>query len=65
MARNKNQNIKAIVKSTVTYGAEPWETGEHMRTRLLAMEMRYWRRWCRLTLQDGVKIEEIREGINI
>ena len=38
---------------------------EHMRKRLQALEMEYWRRWCNLTLYDRIKNEEIRGRINI
>ncbi|KAF2890792.1 hypothetical protein ILUMI_15381, partial [Ignelater luminosus] len=45
--------------------AEVWETTEQIEKRLLAMEMAYWRRCCRLTLHDRVKNTNIREKINL
>ena len=53
------------MESIVTYGVEVWETTGHMRKRLHALEMRYWKRCCRLTLLDRVKSEEIRERTNV
>lgn len=56
---------KSIVESIVTYGAEVWETTEQMKKKLLAMEMGYWRRCCKLTLLDKVRNEHIRNRMNI
>lgn len=47
-----NINCKTIVESGITYGVEVWETPEHKRKRLQAVETGYWRRCCRVTLQE-------------
>lgn len=56
---------KTLVESIMTYGAEVWELTEQLKKRLLAAEMSFWRRCCRLTLMDKVRNEEIRERMNI
>ena len=56
---------KTIVESIATYGAEVWETTEQMKKKLLAMEMGYWRRCCKVTLRDRVRNDEIRERMGI
>lgn len=56
---------KTLVESIMTYGAEVWELSEQLKRRLLAAEMGFWRRCCRLTLLDKVRNEVIRERMNI
>lgn len=51
---------KTIVKSITTYRAEFWETTEHFKNKLLTV-----RCCCGLTLQDKIRIDQIRKKTKI
>lgn len=38
--------FKSLVKTCVTYAVEVWILNEHMKRRINAVEIGYWRRCC-------------------
>lgn len=64
---DKTEKKIKIYKATVEIReVEVWETTKHMRKRLWALKMGYWRKGFRFTLQDKVSsTEEVRERMNI
>lgn len=63
--RTKTVIYKTIVESICTYGAETWELTQRDRSRLMAVEMDYWRRSCRISRLDHVRNDTIREMMNV
>lgn len=62
---NKRRIYKTIVESIGLYGAELWEVNGRNKSRIIAMEMNYWRRCCRLTRLDRVRNVDIRNEMEI
>lgn len=50
----KFESIRPLSKVLQSYAAEVWTAREHLKHKLLATEMGFWRPCCGLTLLDGV-----------
>uniref|UniRef100_A0A1B6I2T3 Reverse transcriptase domain-containing protein n=1 Tax=Homalodisca liturata TaxID=320908 RepID=A0A1B6I2T3_9HEMI len=50
----KRRIYESIIESTVTYGAEVWTITQKLKKRIETVENSYWRRCCRLTLEDRI-----------
>lgn len=66
ITKNTKKTIyKTITESITTYGSEVWVVNKRMENRLMAVEMDFWRRSCRVSRLDRVRNETIRERMEV
>ena len=61
----KKRIFTSIVESTVTYGAEVWTIKNKGKKKINTVENGFWRRCCRLTLEDRVTNHRIKEMMEV
>lgn len=47
------------------YGADIWVKNKKTKDKIRVVEMDLWRRRCKVTRTNGIKIEEIRNRMNV
>lgn len=63
--KTKTKLFKSLVEPCITYGSEVWTLTQKHKSRLKAVENAYWRRCCKLTILDRVRVEKIHERMSV
>jgi len=63
--KTKTHIYHAIVKGTITYGAETWCLKGKTVAKLNSTEMDFWRRSARISRKDKIKNNIIKQNVNV